>query len=188
MADRSRWMLASIRGSSARPDQAGSTLVGATSTEALETLYREHSLHVFRYLRARVESDDEAGELTAMTFERAIHAHDRFRPRAGGERAWLLRIARNAAIDVARSRRHSIVSSELVEATPATETSVERLAELRVLLAGLPEDQRDALHLRYAGGLTAREIGAVIGKSESATQKLITRALSALREVYRDGR
>jgi RNA polymerase sigma-70 factor (ECF subfamily) len=181
-------MLASMRGRSARSDQAGSTLVETASAEALETLYWDHSLHVFRYLRARVDSDDEAGELTAITFERAIRAHGRFRPQGGGERAWLLRIARNAAIDAARSRRHSIVSSDLIDAAPAAGASVERLAELRVLLADLPEEQRDALHLRYAGGLTAREIGVVIGKSESATQKLITRALSALREVYRDGR
>jgi DNA-directed RNA polymerase specialized sigma24 family protein len=36
--------------------------------------------------------------------------------------------------------------------------------------------------LRYAGGLTAREIGAVVGKSEAAVQKQIQRALGALRE------
>ena len=49
----------------------------------------------------------------------------------------------------------------------------------------MPEPQRDALALRYSVGLTARQIGAVIGKSEEATQKLITRALSELKEAYR---
>ena len=51
-------------------------------------------------------------------------------------------------------------------------------------MRALPEPQRDALALRYSAGLTARQIGAVIGKSEEATQKLITRALSDLKEAY----
>jgi RNA polymerase sigma factor (sigma-70 family) len=57
---------------------------------------------------------------------------------------------------------------------------------LRELVRELPELQRDALALRYSAGLTARQIGAVIDKSEEATQKLITRALSDLREAYGD--
>ena len=56
----------------------------------------------------------------------------------------------------------------------------------RELVRELPELQRDALALRYSAGLTARQIGTVIDKSEEATQKLITRALSDLREAYGD--
>ena len=52
----------------------------------------------------------------------------------------------------------------------------------------LPDVQREALALRYAAGLTAREIGAVIGKSEQATQKLLSRALATLREEHRHDR
>ncbi len=48
----------------------------------------------------------------------------------------------------------------------------------------LPELQRECLLLRYGAGLTAREIGQVIGKSHEATQKLITRALAKLKENY----
>ena len=53
------------------------------------------------------------------------------------------------------------------------------------LVGRLPEDQREALLLRYAGGLTAREIGVVIGKQEGAVQKQIERGLAALRETLR---
>jgi DNA-directed RNA polymerase specialized sigma24 family protein len=48
----------------------------------------------------------------------------------------------------------------------------------------LPADQRDAIVLRFATGLTAREIGTVLGKSEAASQKLVSRGLAALREAY----
>jgi RNA polymerase sigma factor (sigma-70 family) len=61
----------------------------------------------------------------------------------------------------------------------------ESIGELSSYLDELPEIQRECLLLRYGAGLTAREIGAVIGKSGGATQKLITRALAKLKENYR---
>ena len=61
-----------------------------------------HRLAVFRYLRTRTRSEDDAVELTAVAFERAITAMPRYRPTGGGILAWLLRIARNAAIDAGR--------------------------------------------------------------------------------------
>jgi RNA polymerase sigma-70 factor (ECF subfamily) len=62
----------------------------------------------------------------------------------------------------------------------------EQLAELRSRVSKLPDAQREAIVLRYAGGLTTREIGATLGKSEAATQKMLSRALKALRETYRE--
>ena len=60
---------------------------------------------------------------------------------------------------------------------------MERSDELRRLVRALPDPQRDAVALRYAAGLSAKEIGRVIGKSEAASQKVIQRALVALREA-----
>ena len=64
--------------------------------------------------------------------------------------------------------------------------AAEARADLLRRLDALPALQRDALVLRYGSRLTAGEIGAVIGKSEAATQKLLTRALGVLKEAYRD--
>ena len=50
---------------------------------------------------------------------------------------------------------------------------------------GLPAIQREAIVLRYAARLTARQIGEVLGKTDQATQKLLSRALTAIREDYR---
>ena len=62
----------------------------------------------------------------------------------------------------------------------------ERIREVRRLVASLPEPQREAIALRYAGDLTAREISEVLGKSEAVTQKILTRALARLKEAYGD--
>jgi len=165
----------------------------ATSTEAFAELYLRHRDPVFRYLRARCRADDDALELTAVTFEKALGAIHRYRPRAGGLRAWLVRIARNAATDAQRRRRplsdQQPIGSALASADPTPEEAVIAADERRLLfgmVAALPELQRDALAMRYAAGLTAREIGLVIGKTEDAAQKLITRAVAQLKETYLD--
>ncbi len=161
--------------------------------EAFGLLYERHRLAVYRYLRARTGSDDAAADLAALTFERALAALDRFRPSGAGFPAWLLRIARNAAIDAARRRRgtHSLDALrpwELPVAPDDPEGSAVRRAELDELrrqLRRLDEPVAEALALRYGAGLSAHEIGVVIGKSEAATQKLMSRALDTLREAYR---
>ncbi len=152
-------------------------------------MYEAHRLSVYRYLRAKTSSDDEALDLTAVTFERAFANHRRFRRRDGGVHAWLLRIARNAAIDANRRRRPTIdlagADAHLGRRAVEADRLAQQNAEVLDLVGRLPDDQRDALLLRYAGGLTAREIGIVMGKRESAVQKQIERGLAALREAIR---
>lgn len=163
-----------------------------TDPAAFEVLYERHWPSVYRYLRARTTADDDAADLAATTFERALGGLPAYRPGPAGFRAWLLRIARNAAIDASRRRRPTepVGSAEGIGATePGPEAralDAERSRELRAFVAALPGTQRDAVVLRYAAGLSAREIGAVIGKSEAATQKLLTRALARLKESYRE--
>ena len=171
--------------------EAGESTASASDTSiTIEALYVAYRVPVYRYLRSRTGSDDEAADLTATTFEHALVAIDRLR----GDRPplpWLLRIARNAAIDNARRRRPAARLDDIGEPdqpvsheTPEeTYLEAERNEELRRLVRNLPDAQRDAVALRYAAGLSAREIGQVIGKSEAASQKLIQRALVVLREA-----
>jgi DNA-directed RNA polymerase specialized sigma24 family protein len=77
-------------------------LAARSDPAAFGLLYDRHRLTVFRYLRTRTVDEDDAAELTAVTFERALTAMPRYRPTGGGFPAWLLRIARNAAIDAGR--------------------------------------------------------------------------------------
>jgi RNA polymerase sigma-70 factor, ECF subfamily len=165
-------------------------LAARSDVAAFGILYARHRLSVFRYLRARTPTDDDAAELTAVAFERALAAISSYRPIGGGVLAWLLRIARNAAIDAGRRRsvaplafdipddRRAVRPEEIVLASEARTTLI-------AAFSALPEIQRDAIVLRYAARLTAREIGDVLGKSEAASQKLLSRALARIRESYR---
>jgi hypothetical protein len=72
-------------------------LATRSNPTAFATLYGRHRESVFRFLRPRCTNDDEAFDLTAVTFERALIALPKYRTVIAGFAAWLLRIARNAA-------------------------------------------------------------------------------------------
>jgi RNA polymerase sigma-70 factor, ECF subfamily len=165
-------------------------LAARSDPEAFGLLYQRHRLAVFRYLRTRTRTEDDAGELTAVVFERALRAIPRYRPTGGGIAAWLIRIARNAALDAGRRASAIPLVDDLPDGrgSSAPEERVlaeEATASLHAAVNSLPPIQREAIALRYAAGLTARQIGDVLGKSDQATQKLLSRALATIRETHR---
>ncbi len=73
---------------------------------AFAPLYRLHVGKVYAYLRARTDSPEEADDLTQQTFLQALVALPRYRSRPGVPFVgWLLRIARNLAINASQRRR-----------------------------------------------------------------------------------
>ncbi|HEU4793423.1 MAG TPA: sigma-70 family RNA polymerase sigma factor [Nitrolancea sp.] len=105
--------------------------------------------------------------------------------------AWLFRIARNVAIDHARRKRITLTWDLLPEALHPTNTTPESVVlreeasePLRVLLSQMDTGKRELLALRFAAGLTSREISAVVGKSEAAVKKQLTRILQTIKEQY----
>ena len=166
---------------------------GAMDKADFGHLYLRYRDPVFRYVRRLSGSEDEAADLTALTFERALAKLHTYRGDGAGFAPWLFRIARNQAWD-ARRRTRSWLPIQLLGMArhphePSTpEGSVlrrESIGQVSRYLDELSELERDCLLLRYGAGLTAREIGLVIGRSDEATQKLMRRALAKLKEKYR---
>jgi RNA polymerase sigma-70 factor (ECF subfamily) len=158
--------------------------------DAYAVLYRRYLDRVF----SRTASVDEAEDVTQEVFLRAHGALPRYEPRDVPFAAWLLRIARNCTIDASRRRRPSVSWEQVPESLlPVLEGDVPADAMLRddlrllcTLLADLPAEKRELLALRFAAGLTAAEIAAVVGKSQAAVEKALIRTLRALKEHYRD--
>lgn len=167
------------------PDDVALARAATADRATFATIYERHRTPVYRYLRARTTTEADAQDLTAITFERAMGAIHRFRPVGGGMVAWLLRIARNAHLDALRRQRGRAGEVAGDGHEPAAGPGDDAVV-LRSLVDGLPDTQRDAIQLRFAAGLTAREIGGVLGITEAAAQKQVERGLQALKEAYRD--
>jgi RNA polymerase sigma-70 factor, ECF subfamily len=162
----------------------------AWAADSLQVLYLAQRDSVFRYVRAICRDVDVALDITATTFERAFGELQAGREPGVG---WLLRTARNAAIDADRRARIASAfrfrpdrAEPLVQSPENAVLESERARRLREALSGLPRSQRDAIALRYTSDLTVREIATVIGKSPSATQKLLDRGLIRLKESLYD--
>lgn len=154
-----------------------------------EQWYAEFGPRIYRYLRYHVASADEADELTAETFLRAVRAAASFDPSRGHAKAWLFRIAQNVLRDSRRrERRRGSVPIEsfrdLVSEAPSAEERLLHEEEVRRLLAAmdeLPERDREVVSLRYASELEYGEIAAILGIREAAVRTRLWRALGRLR-------
>ena len=146
-----------------------------------QVLLDSHADTVQGVLRGLVSPSD-VDDCFQETFIAALRAYPRLE--YGGElRAWLLTIARRKAVDHHRARaRRPVPLAEPPE--QATEPDLNGAAEaeaLWALVAALPEGQRAAIALRYAGELRYREVAEALGCSEEAARRRVHDGLRALR-------
>ena len=99
--------------------------------------------------------------------------------------AWLLRFARNVAIDHLRGNR-LVPTEEVLDPKATCGTDIDRAETVRAALATLPEEQREVVIMRHVVGLTPGEIADRMGRSEGSIHGLHHRGRRALqRELTR---
>jgi RNA polymerase sigma factor (sigma-70 family) len=95
--------------------------------------------------------------------------------------AWLHRVARNLAHSHARRARIGSRAHERARASESTPMEVDDAVALRLVIAGLPERERDAIVLRFYVGHSVRETAAMLGCPEGTVKTLTHRAIGRLR-------
>src|SRR5229473_5660299 len=164
-------------------------------------VYENYFGLVYAYVTRRVRNRDEAEDLTAEVFRKALAGLPRFKWRGAPFAAWLFRIASNMIADrakrVARAgnsepsltvglvpRAASGLASRSASAGAIQQTDLEdseRRALLFRLVDELAEDQGRVLVMRFAEEQSIREIAEALGRSEGAVKQLQFRALENLR-------
>lgn len=176
-------------------DEAALIEEAQTYPLAFDKLYQRYLARVYRYLRVRLASDEDAADLTQQVFLQAFNALPGYQQCGLPFAAWLFQIARRLVTDSYRRRRPTLswdalpVTFEAVGVEQDPESIAlqqERLARLRALLAKLDAGKRELLALRFAAGLSAPQIAAVIGKSPAAVKKQLTRIIANLKEQYHE--
>jgi RNA polymerase sigma-70 factor, ECF subfamily len=153
--------------------------------EALRLLYVRYSGNVYGYIRGILRDDKEAEDLTQHVFLKLITAICKYDDRGVPFSAWLLRLARNAALDHLRRRRATPSEEVYGHDTHVDEGALERAQSLRAALDTLPEEQRNVVVMRHVIGLTPLEIAAQMGRSESSIHGLHHRGRKALQDELR---
>jgi RNA polymerase sigma-70 factor (ECF subfamily) len=177
------------------PDQREVDQAQAGDMVAFESLISRHRDVVFR-VAARVVGLDDAADVSQDAFLRAFHRLTSFHGDAPF-RAWLLRIARNAALDHL-ARRHPERRDEAefetgpasrldsVERPPAERLeSRERARRLEGKLRSLTPERRLVLVLRDVEGLTYEEIATVVQAPLGTVKARLHRARRDLIDLLR---
>jgi len=174
---------------SPRRAEASPALVAQARTDraAFGQLYDLYVRRVYAFCALGGRSREEAEDLTAQTFERALRAIDRYEERGVPFSAWLLRIAAHVVAD--RARRAAPLDDApplddddgAADGAPDWTEEWELATWLRGHLATLPEDQRRVVWLRYYEDRSFGDVAARMDRSENAVKQLLRRALAAVR-------
>jgi RNA polymerase sigma-70 factor, ECF subfamily len=161
--------------------------IGARDPDALGELYDRHAGLLFGLILRILRSRPEAEEVLQEVFVQIWTKVDVYSPTIGAPLAWLVRIARNRAID--RLRANQVRDRTLQALTPqpsppvatrAGAQSVEQLAVLRALSSLSPE-QRDLIEHAYFEGLTHAELAERFGLPLGTVKTRVRNGLLALR-------
>jgi RNA polymerase sigma-70 factor, ECF subfamily len=162
---------------------------------ASETLFRafyDDALpRVYGYLFHRCHGDHALAEdLTQLTMVEAVRHRATYDGRSDPV-TWLIAIARHKLVDHFREqerderRRLRLVVQELqLDPDGAPWRQADEREALYAAMSRLTAAQQAVLVLHYADGLPVREVARQLGRSESATESLLTRARDALRAAY----
>lgn len=133
-------------------------------------VYRKYADMVYRYLLSLTHDSHVAEELTQETFYQAIRSSGKYDGSCKIS-TWLCAIARNVLLTYRRKNpQHEDLDAlndhRSLSAEDQAISSVERVGLLRRLHL-LSDPFREVLYLRIFGGLSFREIGEMLDRSEN---------------------
>jgi len=160
--------------------------VRARNAAAFEALYDAYNRLVYGVALRMLGDVAAAEDVTQAVFLKIWSSPDLFV--SGNFAGWIVRIARNRALDVLRSKSRTHV--ELPEQQPDDEPLEDRAfaaidaARVRSAIKQLPPEQRELIEMGFFGGVTheelARRTGTPLGTVKTRIRSGLRRLRSAL--------
>jgi len=159
----------------------------------LAGLYEEYYDRIARYAYARIGDRSDAEDLAGDVFLKALQSLDGYQERGVPMQAWLFRIAHNMVVDYLRKKTK--VNSVPIDsvALPAADDPVKiaeqslEMARVARAVQQLTPDQREVVGLRFFAGLSSKEVGAILKKSDGAVREMQRAGLEKLRRLLNAG-
>jgi len=165
--------------------------MASSASDFIRNLMAVHGPSVLASVTRMVRDRALAEDIMQETLVRAWRNIDRFDPdRDTGMRSWLLRVARNIAIDNFRAKKVRPV--EVVESAaqaigvPDPSEDLLRVMQVRAALGRLSEPQRAVLRECYFNGCTIREAAETLGIPVGTVKSRLSSALRNLRDQLSD--
>jgi RNA polymerase sigma-70 factor (ECF subfamily) len=157
--------------------------------DAFGELYARYVDKIYSYVYYRTGNNQDAEDLTARVFFRAIQHIGNYEDQGVPFSAWLYRIAHNLLANWYRDQsRRQILSLDSItqwHVEDSPELATELLEDQEALLAAirrLPAERQELLILKYVERMSNADIGEIMGRSEGAVKSLYHRTLLSLRD------
>lgn len=151
--------------------------------DELEALYRDRLDQFVRVARAIVGDHERARDAVQDGFAQTVRSLHRYRG-DGTLDAWVWQIVVNAARKEARHARRDAPAAPV----PATASSEDEHGDVRRLIAGLADRQRQVLFLRYYADLDHKAIADALGIRMGTVAATLNQAHAALRAQLQETR
>jgi RNA polymerase sigma-70 factor (ECF subfamily) len=158
---------------------------------SLQALYERHLVMIYRFIYSKVGNREEAEDLTAQVFLKAVRGLDPSRDAASAQ-SWLFQVARTTIADHWRAFYQLPARSldDLLDAgwegplqSSPTSVSSSSGARAQAILARLPQRYREVLTYRFLQNFSVKETAARMGLSEANVKVLQFRALKKASEI-----
>lgn len=161
--------------------------ISAGDMSALEDLYTQFSQAVYAYAMTIVKDKVVAEDIMQDVFVKVYQNASGFRAEGYGK-AWILRIARNLALNAVTRRRESEPEEafETLRAPDRPEDSAIIRVSLKEALDALSDEERRIVTLHAVSGMTLGEIAATLSQPLGTVKWKHAGALKKLRRAVGD--
>jgi RNA polymerase sigma-70 factor (ECF subfamily) len=149
-----------------------------------QDVLQETAVSALRFLpETDLQERDPFGWLCQIAEQRIIDAHRKFF--GAQKRAADREVALEAGGHGAEGSMAALIDLLVVSMTSPSQAFSRDQREFRLVqaLATLPQEQQDALRLRYVDGLPTKEIAQRLGKSDGAIRVMLSRSLNQLQQL-----
>lgn len=165
-------------------------ILAKDSKEAFGVVYERYVEKIYKYIYYRTGNHQDAEDLVASVFFRAMGHIADYTDRGVPFQAWLYRIAHNLVANWHRDRgrRKIIPLEEFVgsglhfDAPDSAMEDKEERGHLLKAIERLPDERQQLLYLKFVSGLSNAEVGEILDRTEGAIKSLYHRTLIALRD------
>jgi RNA polymerase sigma-70 factor (ECF subfamily) len=171
-------------------DDSELVLLAARDPDAFGEIYERYVTKIYNYIYYRTGNAQDAEDITAKVFFRAMAHIQNYEDKGVPFQAWLYRIAHNLVANFHRdeSRRKIIPLDDYLAQSLKTEAP-DRIAEhneeqaaLLNAIRRLPPERQQLLILKFVHDKSNAEIGEIMNRTEGAIKSLYHRTLLALRD------
>lgn len=153
--------------------------------EDLENAYRQHREQIYRFLRRRTRSHEEAEDLTQRVFADAAASLPSSNP-PDSLLAWLYAVAQRRFVDDVRRRQRTVQLLDSYEAAQVDPVYGSVVAQaLKRTIGELPADQRTVVVMKVFEERSFAEIADELATTEAACKMRFSRAIRRVREELR---